>query len=51
MCHNSTLLDNGLLELDPTYNSLGWLIMMGVGLLSAVSIWMYDRWLTRQASQ
>ncbi len=48
MCTNSTVLENGLLELDPTWNALGWLVLMGIGLFSAFSMWMYNRWLKKQ---
>jgi hypothetical protein len=27
MCSNSTLMDNGLLQLDPTWNTLGWIVL------------------------
>jgi proton-dependent oligopeptide transporter, POT family len=45
MCKNSTKLDNGLLELDPTWNSVGWLILMAIGFVSALSMWFYNRWI------
>jgi len=48
MCFNSTRLDNGLLKLDPTYNAIGWSILMGVGFLSAFSIWLFSIWLEKQ---
>ncbi|MBP7866560.1 MAG: MFS transporter [Acidobacteria bacterium] len=47
MCRNHKVLPNGLLELDPWQNAFGWLILMGVGFLSAVSMWAYNRWLER----
>lgn len=44
MCHNSTVLHGegveNLLELDPFWNSLGWITLMSVGFLSALSMWM-----------
>ncbi len=40
---------DGLLELDPTMNALGWLILMGIGLASALSMWLFNRWLERQS--
>ncbi len=48
MCKNATTLDNGLLELDPTYNAMGWVVLMAIGLVSAFSMWMYNGWLKRQ---
>jgi POT family proton-dependent oligopeptide transporter len=38
----------GLLDLDPTQNALGWLILMGIGFLSALAMWLFNRWLERQ---
>ncbi len=45
MCHNATALPNGLLDLDPTWNSIGWLILMAIGFISAFSMWLYNRWI------
>ncbi len=45
MCKNSVKLESGLLKLDPLWNSAGWIILMGVGLISAFSMWLYNRWL------
>jgi len=45
MCKNSTKLDSGLLDLDPTWNMAGWLILMSIGFASALSMWIYNRWL------
>lgn len=50
MCRNSTLMDNGLLQLDPTWNTLGWVVLMSIGLVSALSMWMYNRWLRKQVA-
>jgi hypothetical protein len=47
MCRNSTKLENGLLELDPTWNMAGWLLLMGIGFASALSMWLYNGWLKR----
>jgi dipeptide/tripeptide permease len=47
MCHKAVKLDNGLLSLDPTWNSIGWIVLMLIGLASALSMWMYNRWLTK----
>ncbi len=48
MCKNAHPLKNGLLKLDPFYNSLGWLTLMAIGFLSAFSMWLYNRWLIKQ---
>jgi POT family proton-dependent oligopeptide transporter len=47
MCHKSVKLENGLLNLDPLWNSLGWVILMAVGLLSAFCMWLFNRWLKK----
>ena len=39
---------NYLLELDPAWNALGWVILMLVGFASALSMWLFNRWLERQ---
>jgi hypothetical protein len=39
---------DGLLELDPTHNALGWVAFMAIGLLSALSMWVFNRWLEGQ---
>ncbi len=46
MCNNSLKLPSGLLQLDPLWNSMGWIILMAIGLGSAFSMWLYNRWLT-----
>lgn len=45
MCRNATTLPSGLLDLDPTWNSVGWLILMAIGFVSALSMWFYNRWI------
>ncbi len=47
MCHKAVKMENGLLELDPTWNAAGWLILMAIGLASAFSMWLYNRWLQK----
>jgi dipeptide/tripeptide permease len=53
MCRESTVLHiddkTTLLNLDPFWSALGWVILMSVGLLSALSMGLYNRWLTRHA--
>lgn len=46
MCKNAVKQEDGLLHLDTTYASLGWGILMGVGLFSAAMMWLYNRWVT-----
>lgn len=45
MCKGAIKLESGLLELNPFWNSMGWLILMGIGFISAFSMWLYNRWL------
>ena len=45
MCNNSVKLESGLLDLDPFWNSMGWIILMAIGFISAFSMWLYNRWL------
>ena len=45
MCKGAVKLDSGLLELNPLWNSIGWLVLMGIGFVSAFSMWLYNRWL------
>jgi len=47
MMNKAVKLESGLFELDPLWNSMGWLILMGIGFISAFSMWMYNRWLQR----
>ena len=47
MCKNAVKLDSGLLELSPFWNSMGWTILMGIGFISAFSMWLYNRWLQK----
>jgi len=47
MCNKAVKLPNGLLDLNPTWNALGWVVLMTIGLLSAFSMWMYNRWLQK----
>lgn len=47
MCHGSTKGADGLLVLDPTYNMLGWVVLMVFGLGSAWGLWAYNRWIEK----
>ncbi|MGC4115917.1 MAG: MFS transporter [Myxococcales bacterium] len=48
MCRDAKKLENGLLDLDPSAATQGWLLLMGIGILSALSMWLYNVWLERQ---
>ena len=48
MIKGATTRPDGLLELVPANNLIGWLILMGIGFVSAFSLWMFNRWLERQ---
>jgi len=50
MAKGATKLDNGLLELDPTQNMFGWLILVAIGLISAAALWQFNRWIERPAA-
>ena len=47
MMNKAVKLESGLFELDPLWNSMGWLILMAIGFVSAFSMWMYNRWLQK----
>ena len=47
MCKNSVKLESGLLELSPFWNSMGWIVLMAIGFVSAFSMWLYNRWLKK----
>ncbi|MBI5547392.1 MAG: MFS transporter [Deltaproteobacteria bacterium] len=48
MARDAQKLDNGLLSLNPGSATTGWLILMGIGFASALSMWLYNVWLERQ---
>lgn len=48
MAKGATTKPNGLLELVPANNALGWIILMGIGFVSAASLWLFNLWLERQ---
>jgi proton-dependent oligopeptide transporter, POT family len=45
ICHGATKLDSGLLELNRTWAAAGWIVLMAIGLVTALGMWLYDRWL------
>lgn len=51
MCRGATKLPNGLLELVPAQNAKGWIILMAIGLASALGMWTYNLWLKRQLAR
>jgi dipeptide/tripeptide permease len=51
MCKGATKLPNGLLELDPTQNTIGWTILTCIGLGSAILMWTFNFWLKRQIAK
>jgi dipeptide/tripeptide permease len=50
MAKDATVRPDGLLELVPANNMLGWGILMAIGFASAISLWLYNRWLEKQAA-
>jgi dipeptide/tripeptide permease len=48
MAAGATTRPDGLLELVPANNAMGWIILMAIGLVSAASLWLFNRWLERQ---
>ena len=51
MIKDATKRPDGLLELVPAHNALGWIILMAIGLVSAASLWLFNRWLERQPAR
>jgi len=51
MCRGAVAGEDGLLKLRPGAATRGWLILMGIGLVSAASMWAYNWWLTRQEAR
>ncbi len=47
MAKGAIVRPDGLLELDPAQNTLGWTILVAIGLLTALSLWLFHRWLER----
>ncbi|HEX9082048.1 MAG TPA: MFS transporter, partial [Holophagaceae bacterium] len=48
MCRGAVLQPSGLLKLDPRAAASGWILLAVFGLGSALSLWLYNRWLQRQ---
>jgi hypothetical protein len=51
MAAGATERPDGLLELQPGAATAGWLILMGIGFASALSMWLYNRWLEKQPAE
>jgi hypothetical protein len=49
MCKDAVELPNKLLELNPTYATIGWAIFAACGFLSALSMFIYNWWIRRDA--
>jgi dipeptide/tripeptide permease len=50
MCDGAVKQADGLLKLDPKAAATGWIILTVFGLGSALSLWVYNRWLQRQTA-
>jgi len=48
MARGAVRRSDGLLDLIPGQNATGWLILMAIGFLSALSMWLFNRWLEKQ---
>ena len=48
MCAGAVKQPDGLLKLDPQAAATGWVILTLFGLGSALSLWIYNRWLQKQ---
>jgi len=46
ICRGATKDESGLLVLDRTNATVGWLVLMGIGFASAAGLWLYHRWVT-----
>jgi dipeptide/tripeptide permease len=47
MMKGATKRADGLLDPDPVQNALGWIILMGIGLASAVGMALYNHWIQK----
>lgn len=48
ICRGAVKRPDGLLDPDPFWNTVGWVLLMGIGFVSAFSMWLYNRWLRKQ---
>lgn len=51
MTRGATTRPDGLLELVPGQAALGWVVLMLVGFISALAMWLFNRWLERNPTQ
>jgi proton-dependent oligopeptide transporter, POT family len=51
MCAGATVRPDGLLDLDPTQNAIGWTMLLGIGLVSATLMFTYHIWLKKQIAK
>ena len=47
MAKGATTRPDGLLELVPAQNALGWIILMAIGFVSALAVWLFNRWIEK----
>ncbi len=47
MARGATTRPDGLLELVQANNAMGWLVLLGIGLVSAAALWQFNRWIER----
>jgi hypothetical protein len=47
MARGATTRPDGLLELVQANNALGWLVLLGIGLVSTAALWQFNRWIER----
>jgi dipeptide/tripeptide permease len=47
MCRGAVKNEAGLLDLQPGNATLGWTMLMFVGMASALSLWLYNRWISK----
>lgn len=50
MMNKAVKLESGLWKLDPTWNSLGWIVLMAIGLISAFAMYLYNVWIKKHAA-
>lgn len=51
ICRGATKDESGLLVVNPANATQGWMMFMGIGLVSAAGLFAYDRWVRTTAAQ